>query len=140
MSDVLWPYNPFLGFIIFINELNIRNNYQLVPARTPMFSPFWAKTPKLAQFLSKIWATPHQSWSYKFFQTELNEIDDETTVEFNVNISSENLALWMFTTETLINENRTRELSLVVQTQNEMMRKLDLLIAKENNGGKNSEE
>jgi len=140
MSDVLWPYNSFLGFIIFINELNMRNNYQLVPARTPMFSPFWAKTPQLAQFLSKVWATPHQNWSYKFFQTELNKIDDEIAVEYNVNISSENLALWMFTTETLINENRTRELSLVLQTQNEMMRKLDLLIAKEQNGGKNTEE
>ncbi|MBK0094565.1 methyltransferase domain-containing protein [Erwinia sp. S63] len=128
-SDVLWPYNPFLGFIIFINELNMSNNYQLVPARTPMFSPFWAKTPKLAQFLAKLWATPHQNWSYKFFLNELNGVTDDKSAQFNVNISPNNLALWMFATETLINESRTRESSLVLHNQNEMMSKLDSLLS-----------
>jgi len=120
-TDVLWPYNNFLSFIILINELNIGNNYQLVPSRTPMFSPFWAKTPKLASFLSLIWSTGHNEWSYKLFVELLNRSEAQDEGEFNVNIPAENVALWMFTTETLINESRTRELSDVLEKQNEIM-------------------
>lgn len=124
-TDVLWPYNVYLGFIIFINELNARNNYQLVPARTPMFSPYWAKTPKLAQFLSKVWSISHQTWSYQLFQQVLEDIINSAEFEFNVSIPPENLALWMFTTETLFNETRTRDNSLVMHTQAEIVKKLE---------------
>ena len=104
------------------------NNYQLVPSRTPMFSPFWAKTPRLAEFLSVIWATPHQNWNYKFFKEILLKADNNTQDAFDVTISPENLALWMFTTETLINETRMRESSLILHTQHEIMSKLDTLV------------
>lgn len=126
-ADVLWPYNAFLSFIIFINELNSSNNYQLVPSRTPMFSPFWAKTPELAQFLSVIWSKAHTQWSYRFFLDTLKNIREENNKEFNVSIPAENIALWMYTTETLINEVRTRETSLVLQTQNEIIKRIDAM-------------
>ncbi|WP_337027014.1 methyltransferase domain-containing protein [Pantoea eucalypti] len=126
-TDVLWPYNNFLSFIIFINELNIGNNYQLVPSRTPMFSPFWAKTPKLASFLSLIWSTGHKAWSFKLFVELLNLSEVEEAMEFNVNIPAENVALWMFTTETLINESRAREFSNILEKQNEILNKVNRL-------------
>jgi hypothetical protein len=86
-----------------------------------MFSPFWAKTPKLASFLSLIWSTGHNEWSYKLFVELLNRSEAQDEGEFNVNIPAENVALWMFTTETLINESRTRELSNVLEKQNEII-------------------
>ncbi len=128
-TDVLWPYNNFLSFIILINELNVNNNYQLVPSRTPMFSPYWAKIPQLATFLSLIWSTEHSKWSYELFVDLLSRAENEEAGEFNVNIPAENVALWMFTTETLINEAKTREFSNILEKQNEILIKIDSLSA-----------
>ncbi|AYM89689.1 methyltransferase domain-containing protein [Serratia sp. 3ACOL1] len=107
-SDVVWPYNIFLSFIIFVNEVERQKEPVLLPNRSPLFLLNWPKCIELRLWLASIWAVPADEWSFAKFKVLLDQVIDS---ECDSNkrcappiIHSVNIALWLSANEALFKE------------------------------------
>lgn len=107
-SDVVWPYNIFLSFIIFIHEVERKKEPVLLPNRSPLFLLNWPKCIELKLWLASIWALPADEWSFTKFNVLLDQVVERAydikekcvpPVIHNVNI-----ALWLSANEALFKE------------------------------------
>ncbi|WP_392431558.1 methyltransferase domain-containing protein [Yersinia sp. HM-2024] len=107
-SDVVWPYNIFLSFIIFINEVEQQKEPVLLPNRSPLFLLHWPKCIELKLWLSSIWELPANEWSFTKFK-ELLDLVLDTAYDANERflppiIPGINIALWLSANEALFKE------------------------------------
>lgn len=107
-SDVVWPYNIFLSFIIFINEVERQEEPVLLPNRSPLFLLHWPKCIELKLWLANVWALPANEWSFTKFKELLDSVLE---TEYDVNakflppiIPEVNIALWLSANEALFKE------------------------------------
>lgn len=107
-SDVVWPYNIFLSFIIFVNEVERQKEPVLLPNRSPLFLLNWPKCIELRLWLASIWALPADEWSFIKFKALLDQIVNQ---EYDAHkkcappvIHNVNIALWLSANEALFKE------------------------------------
>ncbi|KQR85490.1 hypothetical protein ASG35_27285 [Burkholderia sp. Leaf177] len=65
-GDDVWPFNGFLSFLIFVNEIAMKTVPRVHLFRRPMFSSAWVQEP-FRSWLNSIWAEPHANWSFARF-------------------------------------------------------------------------
>ncbi|WP_410014377.1 methyltransferase domain-containing protein [Sodalis sp. C49] len=106
--DVVWPYNIFLSFLIFINEVDRGKEPVSLPHRSPLFLFYWPKDMVLKVWLAKIWQTPADEWSFsKFNDYLLQAIEDVNNPGLNFVLPvlpEKNIALWLAANEALLRE------------------------------------
>ncbi|MGE6472516.1 methyltransferase domain-containing protein [Serratia proteamaculans] len=107
-SDVVWPYNIFLSFIIFINEVERQKEPVLLPNRSPLFLLHWPKSIELKLWLASIWEIPANEWSFGKFKELLKSALDSAQSDNSKCappiIPAVNIALWLSTNEALFKD------------------------------------
>ncbi len=69
-SDVVWPHDVFLSFLLFVRELVAGGIPKVAPTRAPLLSPQHLSEP-LRSWAVQLWSKPRDAWSFKSFKDEL---------------------------------------------------------------------
>jgi O-antigen chain-terminating methyltransferase len=70
-GDDVWPFDGFLSFLIFVNEIAMKTVPRVHLFRRPMLSSAWVQEP-FRSWLDAIWAEPYANWSFAQLRDLLN--------------------------------------------------------------------
>ncbi|WP_187272710.1 methyltransferase domain-containing protein [Atlantibacter hermannii] len=107
-STTSWPFNVFVDFIILIQDIVSANSADISAVRYPFLQDTWYNDPKVKQWITKIWGTPHSDWNFKLF-LELWENLDLSSEAVNVEMHHTNNKYWMKLIETYLVFNPREE-------------------------------
>lgn len=122
-NDCAWPYNNFLSFFIFLNELYNKEFYDRGDIKLAWISPFNLPYP-INKKLTSIWQKPLHEWSFELIYNTLNT--NSNAID-NTYLEQTPIILWMKAMEQLATSN-SKEIDEAKRLANRANKRIDIII------------